>query len=75
MMKGGHRQTNQLCDINWGALDHVSRAPQLMSCNYCACVCVCVGVNVAMCGYVCVCMYDLFMLNFKDIMAISVYLN
>ena len=21
-------------DINWGALDHASRAPQLMSCNH-----------------------------------------
>ena len=38
-MKGGHGQTNQLHDINWGArdaywgaLDHASRAPQLMSC-------------------------------------------
>ena len=40
MMKGGHGQTNQLRDINWGALDHVSCAPQLKSCNYCVCVCV-----------------------------------
>ena len=24
MMKGGHGQTNQLHDINWGALDHAS---------------------------------------------------
>ena len=29
-------------DINWGALDHVTRAPQLMPCDYCVCVCVCV---------------------------------
>ena len=34
MMKGDHRQTNQLHDINWGALDRASRTPQLMSCNY-----------------------------------------
>ena len=34
MIKGGHGQTNQLHDINWGALDHASRASQLMSCNY-----------------------------------------
>ena len=34
MMKGGHGQTNQSHDINWGALDHASHAPQLMSCNY-----------------------------------------
>ena len=27
MMKGGHRQTNQLYDINWGAFNHASRAP------------------------------------------------
>ena len=40
MMKGGDGQTNQLHDINWGALDHASCAPQLMSCNYCVCVCV-----------------------------------
>ena len=26
MTKGDHGQTNQLHDINWGALDHVSRA-------------------------------------------------
>ena len=29
-----HEQTNPLHDINWGALDYSSRAPQLMSCNY-----------------------------------------
>ena len=34
MMKGGHGQTNQLHNINWGALNHGSRASQLMSCNY-----------------------------------------
>ena len=35
-MKGDHGQTNQLHvhDINWGALDHPSRVPQLMSYNY-----------------------------------------
>ena len=32
MMKGGHGQTNQLHDINWGALDHASHATQ---CSYC----------------------------------------
>ena len=41
MMKGSHRQTNQLHDINWGALDHVSCAPQLISCNYCHGHCEC----------------------------------
>ena len=31
MMKGGHGQTNQLHDINWGALNrHASCSPQLM---------------------------------------------
>ena len=40
-MNGGQLPTNQLHDINWGALDHASRAPQLMSCNYTVCVCVC----------------------------------
>ena len=34
MMKGGHGQTNQLYDINWGALDRASHVPQLLSCNY-----------------------------------------
>ena len=37
MMRGGGG-TNQLHDINWGALNHASRAPQLMSCNYYVCV-------------------------------------
>ena len=39
MMKVGHGQTNQLHDINWGALDYAFRAPQLMSCDYYACKC------------------------------------
>ena len=52
MMKGGHGQTNQLHDVNWGALDHASRAPQLMPHNYHVCVCVCACV----CVYVCVCL-------------------
>ena len=34
VMDGGQLPTNQLHDINWGALDHASHAPQLMSCNY-----------------------------------------
>ena len=47
MMKGDHGQTNH---INWGALGHASRAPQLMSCNYYSihvymCVCVCITNN------------------------------
>ena len=33
-LAGGQLPTNQLLDINWGALDHASHAPQLMSCNY-----------------------------------------
>ena len=47
-MNGGQLPTNQLHDINWGALDHASRALQLMSCNYYVCVCVyvCVDVNI-----------------------------
>ena len=40
MIKGGHGQTNQLHDINWGALDHASGAPQIMSCNYNVHVCI-----------------------------------
>ena len=34
MMNGDKLPTNQLHDINWGAVDHASRAPQLTSCNY-----------------------------------------
>ena len=44
-MNGGQLPTNQLHDISWGALDHASHAPQLMSYNYCVCVCVCVCVG------------------------------
>ena len=40
MTKGDQGHTNWLQDINRGALNHVSCAPQLMSCNYCVCVCV-----------------------------------
>ena len=37
-----------LHDINWSALNHASRAPQLISCNYYyACVGVC-GICVAL---------------------------
>ena len=42
-MNGDQLPTNQLHNINWGALDHASRAPH---------VCVC-GVCVYMCVYVC----------------------
>ena len=42
-MNGG-QPTSQLHDINWGVLDHASRAHQFMSCNYYVCVCVCVCV-------------------------------
>ena len=41
MMKGDHGQTNQLHDINWGALDHASIANQLFNYYLCVCVCVC----------------------------------
>ena len=44
MSIGGHGQTNQfhVHDIIWGALDHASYAPQLMSCNYYTSTCTCV---------------------------------
>ena len=45
-MNRGQLLTNQLHDINWGALDHASRAPQL---NYYVCVCICVFTRVANC--------------------------
>ena len=34
-----HGQINQI-HINWGALDHAYRVPQILSCNYYVCVCV-----------------------------------
>ena len=33
VMNGGQLPTNQLHDVNWGALDHASCALQLMSCT------------------------------------------
>ena len=55
-MNRGQLPTNQLYNINWGALDHASRAPQL-SCNY-VCVHVCVFVCTScVCVRACVCMH------------------
>ena len=34
MMRVGHGPIRQLQDLNWGAFDHASHAPQLRSCNY-----------------------------------------
>ena len=34
MRGGGHGPIRQLQDLNWGAFDHASHAPQLRSCNY-----------------------------------------
>ena len=34
MMRGGHEPIRQLQDLNWGAFNHASHAPQLRSCNY-----------------------------------------
>ena len=66
MMKGGHGQTKQLHDINWGTFSHASHAPQLiMLCNYYVCVCVraCKSVRTyvylcmkSWCVCVCVCL-------------------
>ena len=60
MMRGGHGQTKQLHDINWGTFSHASHAPQLMLCNYYVCVCVCVCACVLACKsvrmYVYLCM-------------------
>ena len=55
VMNRGQLPTNQLRN-NWGALDHASCAPQLMSCNYYVCVHVCVCVCVCVCMY-CVCVH------------------
>ena len=41
MMKGSHGQTNQLYNINWGALNHASHAPQLIQ-LLCVHACMCV---------------------------------
>ena len=31
--------------VNWGALNHVSHAPRLMSCTYYECVCACIALT------------------------------
>ena len=49
-IKQDHGQTNQLHNINWGARDHASCAPQLMLCNYY--LCVCVSVSMCVCVFV-----------------------
>ncbi len=52
MMKGGHGQTNQLHNINWGALNHASRAPQLvttMCVRLCVSLCVCMQMSCVGC--------------------------
>ena len=43
MLKGGQLPTYQLHlhDTNWGALNHASRASQLVSCNYMCYACMC----------------------------------
>ena len=54
-MEVNYQQIMQLHDINWGAIDHASRALQLMSCNYYLCVCVYMYVYaVYVLLYVCV---------------------
>ena len=45
-MNRGQLPTNQIHDINWGALDHASRAPQL-NYNVCVCLYVCVFIRAA----------------------------
>ena len=52
-MNGDQLPTNQLHDINWGVLNHASRAPQLMSCNYYARMCAYVSACVVYVAYVC----------------------
>ena len=39
------KQISYMTLIAVRALDHASRVPQLMSCNYCVCVCVCVHMH------------------------------
>ena len=50
-MNRGQLPTNQLHDINWGALDHTSRAPRFMPCNYYLCV------RMHVCGHIYMCVY------------------
>ena len=46
----GKQNTCTCHDLNWGALNHASHAPQLMSCNYYVYM---YNVHVS----ICVCMY------------------
>ena len=62
----GKQNTCTCHDLNWGALNHASHAPQLLSCNYyvyiylsvCACVYICVHVHVCIRVHVCTCIYQ-----------------
>ena len=57
MINRGQLPTYQLHDIDKGALDDASRAPLLMSCNFCVCVCVHVCSCMCSCAYVHVCVF------------------
>ena len=50
MMNRGQLPTKWLSDSNWGALDHESHAPQLLSDNYYVHVCVHMYMCVCVCG-------------------------
>ena len=55
-MKGGHGPTKYLQDLNWGAFDHASHAPNvcMTMCVHCVCTCMCIYVFVCVCVCVCV---------------------
>ena len=59
-MNSSQIPTNQLHDINWGVLDHASRAPRSTSCNYYVYLCVYMCVYICYVSYVyasvCVCL-------------------
>ena len=51
-MKGNREQTNLLHGVNWGALNHASHVPQIMSYIYVT-MCVYMYVCVHMCTRIC----------------------
>ena len=81
MMNGGQLPTNPLHDISEGALDHVSCAPQLMSCIYylydivCVCVCImCIMLNTSFKKWgarLCVCQSTLILRMKWDVLCFS----
>ena len=72
-MNRDQQPTNQLHNINWGALDHASCAPQLISCNYYLCIRVCVCVCIHMCTS-CVCVHTCMCIFVGSCLATKVFI-